>query len=88
MPTLKIEKHFMRQSSRITKNSKAIHEKLLKILKTLQENPFTPALKTHKLSGNLKDRYSCFVTDDIRITFKLSDDNIYLLNIGSHDDVY
>lgn len=78
----------MRQASKIAKNSQHLKGKVSKTLKTLQENPFTPFLKTHKLSGNLKDRYSCSVTEDIRITFKLSDDAVVLLNIGSHGDVY
>jgi addiction module RelE/StbE family toxin len=88
LPRLRFKKQFMRQASKITKNSKVLDEKLLKTLKTLQENPFTLSLKTHKLSGNLTDRYSAFVTKDIRIIFSLSDDTVHLLNIGSHDEVY
>ncbi|MEO5361506.1 MAG: hypothetical protein H7843_13840 [Nitrospirota bacterium] len=36
----------------------------------------------------MKDRYSCSVTKDICILFKLSSDVIHLVNIGTHDEVY
>ncbi|MBF0405327.1 type II toxin-antitoxin system RelE/ParE family toxin [Candidatus Magnetominusculus xianensis] len=88
MPKLKYEKQFLRQSSKLTKNSQTLDVKLSKVLMSLRENPFTPYLKTHKLSGNLSDRYACSLTEDIRITFMLSGDTLYLLNIGSHNEVY
>ncbi|MBF0344554.1 MAG: type II toxin-antitoxin system mRNA interferase toxin, RelE/StbE family [Nitrospirae bacterium] len=88
MPKLNFKKPFVRQASKITKNSQPLATKLSKILETLRENPFTPSLKTHKLSGNLCDRYACSLTEDIRITFTLSGDTLHLLNIGSHDEVY
>ncbi|MBF0458260.1 MAG: type II toxin-antitoxin system mRNA interferase toxin, RelE/StbE family [Nitrospirae bacterium] len=88
MPRLIPKKRFLRKAYKIAKGSNSSKEKLLRTLKILQENPFTPSLDTHKLSGNLKDTYACSVTDDIRITFMLSGDTIHLLNIGSHDEVY
>ncbi|WP_420266763.1 type II toxin-antitoxin system YafQ family toxin [Candidatus Magnetominusculus dajiuhuensis] len=88
MPKLNFKKPFVRQALKLTKNSQALDAKLSKVLMSLRENPFTPSLKTHKLSGNLSDRYACSLTEDIRITFMLSGDTLYLLNIGSHDEVY
>ncbi|QWR77926.1 type II toxin-antitoxin system RelE/ParE family toxin [Candidatus Magnetomonas plexicatena] len=88
MPKLNFKKPFVRKASKITKNSPPLTAKLSKTLETLRDNPFTPSLKTHKLFGNLSDRYACSLTEDIRITFKLSDDTVHLLNIGSHDIVY
>ncbi len=54
----------------------------------LKDNPFDHSLKTHMLSGNLKGRYACSLTHELRIIFKLTEDTIHLLNIGNHDDVY
>lgn len=57
-------------------------------LTILSEDPFHPALHTHPLSGELKDRYACSVTYKIRIVFRLYENIIHLLDIGNHDEVY
>ncbi len=47
-----------------------------------------PRLHTHPLSGNLRGKYACSLTNDLRIIFRLRDDIIHLLDIGPHDEVY
>lgn len=57
----------------------------------LEENPFNPILKTHKLKGMLKTCFSCSINYEFRIVFKFSESDsntIELLNIGTHDEVY
>ncbi|WP_420264042.1 type II toxin-antitoxin system YafQ family toxin [Candidatus Magnetominusculus dajiuhuensis] len=88
MPKLIPKNSFLRQSAKITKKLPSLETKILKALRLLHEDSFSPSLKTHKLSGNLNDKYACSVSDDIRIVFTISDDTIHLLNIGSHDEVY
>lgn len=65
-------------------------EKYEKVLENLQVNPFMPSLRTHKLKGELKAFHACSLTFDYRIvcTILIQDDEITLLDIGSHDDVY
>ncbi|NJL91344.1 MAG: type II toxin-antitoxin system mRNA interferase toxin, RelE/StbE family [Coleofasciculaceae cyanobacterium SM2_1_6] len=63
-------------------------------LRQLAENPFHPSLSTHKLVGDLSDIWSCSVDYKYRILFEFVKnpeaelENILLLNIGSHDEVY
>ncbi|MBF0344829.1 MAG: type II toxin-antitoxin system mRNA interferase toxin, RelE/StbE family [Nitrospirae bacterium] len=78
----------MRKISKIIKHSPSIDEKLSGAFNLLQQDPFNPFLKTHPLAGFLKGLYSCSLTHDIRIVFKLSDDAVHLINIGTHDEVY
>jgi len=53
------------------------------------ENPFNVKLKTHKLSGTLKDCWAFSVDYNFRIIFKFIDKNkVLLIDIGSHDEVY
>ena len=53
------------------------------------EDPFDPRVKTHKLSGNLEGSWAFTVAFDCRVIFKfLSDEEILLVDIGSHDEVY
>ena len=57
-------------------------------------NPFVPQLETHKLKGKLSGSWACSAGYDLRIVFdfvtsgKDSTDDILLLAIGTHDEVY
>ncbi|MCG6553670.1 MAG: type II toxin-antitoxin system mRNA interferase toxin, RelE/StbE family [Candidatus Magnetominusculus sp. LBB02] len=86
--TIKADKPFIKKVSKYFKKDQALKKEYLDCVSKIIKNPFDPSLKTHKLTGNLKDRYACSLTHDIRITFTLSGDTLYLLNIGSHDEVY
>ncbi|MBF0564993.1 MAG: type II toxin-antitoxin system mRNA interferase toxin, RelE/StbE family [Nitrospirae bacterium] len=88
MLNLDSDKSFLKKLGKILKGSPELTGKIATVFDLLQENPFMPSLKTHPLTGYLKGKYACSVTKDIRIIFELSDDTIYLLNIGSHDEVY
>lgn len=49
-------------------------------------NPFHPSLKTHKLSGSMKDYYAFSVNYKYRVVFKfLTKDIIVFISIGTHD---
>lgn len=52
-------------------------------------DPFAVSLKTHKLSGNLKEFWSFSVDDDERVLFYFTEDTkAVFVDIGSHDEVY
>lgn len=61
-----------------------------KTLYIMQNNPYHPSLRLHKLQGNLKDLYSVSIDLKYRIIldFIVEDKKIILIDIGSHDDVY
>jgi len=53
--------------------------------------PFSPQLKTHKLSGKLKDLWSFSVDYDLRVIFYFTDDKpkkAVFVDIGNHKEVY
>ena len=53
------------------------------------KNPFSKQLRTHKLTGTLKVLWAFSVDYDTRVIFSfLTDDEILLIDIGSHDEVY
>lgn len=66
----------------------------MNVLEVLSEEPFTPSLKSHKLTGTLEGLWACSVAYDCRIVFTFSQDEdsqdsvIVLVDIGSHDEVY
>jgi len=58
-------------------------------LESFTNNPFETTLKTHKLSGKLKDYWSFSIEYDLRIIFYFSDnENVIFVDIGSHKDIY
>ncbi|PIR83871.1 plasmid stabilization protein [Candidatus Kaiserbacteria bacterium CG10_big_fil_rev_8_21_14_0_10_51_14] len=57
-------------------------------INSLARTPFDPRNKTHALSGPLKGLWAASISYHYRLVFLLSDDEIILVNIGSHDEVY
>ena len=54
-----------------------------------KKNPFDPKLRTHKLSGKLKDLWSFSVEHDLRVIFSFADQTrVIFVDIGSHKEVY
>ena len=46
-------------------------------------------LRTHKLSGKLAGQWAFSVDDDCRIVFEfVGEDQVLLIDVGSHDEVY
>jgi len=53
------------------------------------KNPYHKQLRTHKLSGKLKDLWSFSIDRNTRIVFYFVDPNhVIFENIGTHDEVY
>ncbi len=65
-------------------------EKLFRAkLEVFQNNPFEAKLKTHKLSGKLKDYWSFSVEYDLRIIFYFSEkEKVVFIDVGTHKEVY
>jgi mRNA-degrading endonuclease YafQ of YafQ-DinJ toxin-antitoxin module len=54
-------------------------------------DPFDSRLKTHKLSGKLKDLWSFSIEYDARVLFYFTKEKpkrAVFIDIGSHDEVY
>ncbi|MGF1500082.1 MAG: type II toxin-antitoxin system YafQ family toxin [Elainellaceae cyanobacterium] len=85
---------FKRSFKRLVKKNPQLQDKTLAALKLLERDPFTPSLKSHKLTGQLDGLWSCSVAYDCRIIFAFKEDPvtgedlIVLIDIGSHDEVY
>ncbi|NJL40969.1 MAG: type II toxin-antitoxin system mRNA interferase toxin, RelE/StbE family [Leptolyngbyaceae cyanobacterium RM2_2_4] len=94
MRVLIFDESFRRALKRRCKNRPQLQAKVLATLSLLEIDPFTPALKTHKLQGELKDLWSCSVEYDFRIVFYFQqleeeeEEAIALVDVGTHDEVY
>ncbi|MBU1753332.1 type II toxin-antitoxin system mRNA interferase toxin, RelE/StbE family [bacterium] len=94
MRTLIWSKTFTRAFSRVLKKHLTLNKDIEETLKLLVKDPFIPQLETHKLKGKLSGSWACNVGYDLRIVFdfvkneKQKEDDIFLLEIGTHDEVY
>jgi mRNA-degrading endonuclease YafQ of YafQ-DinJ toxin-antitoxin module len=54
-----------------------------------KEDIFDKRLRTHKLKGTLSEYYAFSINYSDRIVFKILDDGgVFLVDLGSHDEVY
>jgi len=90
MYTLVWSAGFTRSAEKFIKRHPELREKLATILRELENDPFQPHLKYHQLGGNLKGVQAVSITYSYRITLTIviSDREIILLDVGSHDEVY
>ena len=82
--------NYQRKERRFFKYHQNLIDKYAEVLKKLQLNPFDSSLKTHKLKGDLKAFYACSLTHEYRIIFifLIQNEQLVLVDIGSHDEVY
>ena len=57
-------------------------------LRRFVADPRDPLLRTHKLKGDLDAYWAFTVDDELRVLFRWADDEAFLVNLGSHDQVY
>lgn len=81
---------FTRAAKKFIQNHSELKLKFANILRDLERDPFQPHLKYHPLGGKLKGIQAVSLTDSYRIalTVVISDKEITLLDVGSHDEVY
>jgi len=61
-----------------------------KTLKILEINPKHPSLRLHKIKGKIFELYSVSINMSYRISleFTVEKDNIILIDIGKHEEIY
>ncbi len=90
MYTLVWTPHFTRAAEDFIKRHGELRKKFAGILRYLEKDSFQPHLKYHRLGGKRKDVQAVSLTDSYRIvlTVVISEKEVILLDIGSHDEVY
>ena len=51
-------------------------------------DPDDALLRTHNLKGELAEYWAFNVDDDLRVVFRWDDEVCFLVNVGTHDEVY
>lgn len=85
---------FSRSVKKMLRQSPQMTKAIAKTLGQLSADAYHPTLKTHKLKGDLEGIWSCSIDYSNRILFKFvlnsetNDEEIFLIVLGNHDDVY
>lgn len=73
----------------LNKKDKKLILRIEKQIKLFESNPKHPSLRTHKLTGNLANRWSISVSRGLRMVYVILDTDVaYFVDLGIHDQVY
>jgi len=80
---------FKKAYQKTVKKNQALKERFWKVMEDFSQDPFTPHLRTHKLTGKLQGLYAFSVAYDCRVIFRFLDrGSVLLIDFGGHDEVY
>ena len=81
---------YVKRATRFLKCHPDLRRQYEKTLMLLEKNPFHPSLRLHPLKGRLHGLHSVSINISYRITleFLIQQDEIVLIHVGSHEEVY
>ena len=81
---------FQKAFKKKIKSNKLLEDLFWEKVRLFHESPFDSRLKTHKLSGKLKDLWSFSIEYDLRIIFFFVENQTkaVFIDFGKHDEVY
>ena len=81
---------YNKKAAKWIKKQPSLKDQYLKTLQLMELDIQHPALRLHKLTGKLSGLSSVSINMSYRITLELiiQDNDIILINVGSHDEVY
>jgi addiction module RelE/StbE family toxin len=90
MFSVTVSEQFLRQARKFFKKHPDLKPRFAATFDALKQDPFQPGLGLHQLTGKLAGCHAVRLTYSYRITLTLliSEHEIILLDIGSHDEVY
>lgn len=88
--TLVTPNAFLRQARKFFQKHPELTPKFQQVLQKLGADPFDPSLRLHALGGALTGLHAVSLTYSFRLTLtlRITEKEIVLLDIGSHDEVY
>ncbi|MCI5120835.1 MAG: plasmid stabilization protein [Candidatus Electrothrix sp. AUS4] len=81
---------YLKRAARFVRKHPDLLSQYEKTLKVLEMNTHHPSLRLHQLRGRLKNLHSVSINISYRITleFYFSEQEIVLVNVGHHNEVY
>jgi mRNA-degrading endonuclease YafQ of YafQ-DinJ toxin-antitoxin module len=88
--SLVFTEHYERAERRLLRAHPDLWERYHRTLALLEEDPFHPSLRLHPLQGRLAGLHAVSINLQYRITLELElrEEEIILVAVGSHGEVY
>ena len=82
--------YFLKQAKKFLRKHPELRERFASVIDDLKKDPLQPHLELHSLGGKMKGIQAVSLTHSFRITLTVmvTDKEMILLDIGSHDEVY
>jgi addiction module RelE/StbE family toxin len=88
MKKIVISPKFRRALRRYSRRHPEQKKRIESVIQQIGIDVFAPSLGTHPLKGKLEGFQGCSCGYDCRIVFSVEPEQIILLDIGTHDEVY
>jgi addiction module RelE/StbE family toxin len=80
---------FKKAYEKKVRNDEDLKKKFWKSMKLFSADPFNKQLRTHKLTGKLQGLWAFSIEYNVRVIFSfLKENEVLLIDIGSHEEVY
>ena len=81
---------FKRTAKKFLSRHRDLADTLSLVLHKLEQDPYNPELRLHPLSGKLTGKHAVSLTFSYRIVLRIeiTENEIILHDIGTHDEVY
>lgn len=86
--TIHFTREFQKHYRKRVKSNRSLDDRLERRLALFAQNTRDPILRNHELKGAKRRLWSISITGDIRAIYTVVGDEIYFLDIGSHNQVY
>tara|TARA_R110002110_G_scaffold90443_2_gene235151 strand:+ start:1398 stop:1667 length:270 start_codon:yes stop_codon:yes gene_type:complete len=89
MKALDVTTKFRRDLKRERKTDSSVEGLLKTVIASLQEGKTLPEkMKDHPLSGDWKDHRDCHVKPDLILIYRVNDEAVTLVRLGSHSELF
>jgi len=88
MKKIVVSPKFSRAFRRYIKRNPELKKRIENVIRQIELDVSAPNLGTHPLRGKLEGLQACSCGYNCRIVFSIESDEIVLIDIGTHDEVY
>ncbi len=83
-------RQFMKSAKKFLHKHPDLRGRLAGLIDDLRDDPFQPRIRLHALGGKLEGIFAASISHSYRLTLTLevTEKEIILLDVGSHDEVY
>lgn len=85
---IRLDERLQKELQQISKKDPKLAKLITKQLRLFAMDPRHLSLRTHKLSGELKNLWSISINQGVRMVYLLNGEEAYFIDIGTHDEIY